>query len=153
MNRGFTLIEMLVAIGISLLVVGGLIVNYNSYNDTQKLKQSALTLKNNLRLAQTQAVASKKPSSGCTQLLRYDASFTSTGYTLSAQCTQGQAGDVNTVVLPSGITFSPVGGTLSFSVLTGGIGKDAVTVTLAGSTKSYAIQVASNGTINDLGFQ
>lgn len=153
MKKGFTLIELIVAIGISLLAVGGLIVNYNNYNDNQRLKQAALTLKNNLRFAQTQAVSAKKPASGCTQLVGYTVSFTSGTYAIVGACTEGAVGDVLSVTLPSGITFSPVPSSFIFDVLNRGlVGSDAVTITLAGIAKSYRIQISSGGDINDLGF-
>ena len=69
--KGFTLIEILVAVGIAMVIVGGVIVNYNAYNDTQKVKQVAQTLKNNLRFAQAQALAGRKPTSGCTTLVGF----------------------------------------------------------------------------------
>lgn len=153
MKKGFTLIELIVAIGISLLAVGGLIVNYNNYNDNQRLKQAALTLKNNLRFAQTQAVSAKKPASGCTQLVGYTVSFTSGTYAIVGACTEGAVGDVLSVTLPSGITFSPVPSSFIFDVLNRGlVGSDVVTITLVGITKSYRIQVSAGGDINDLGF-
>lgn len=153
MKKGFTLIELIVAIGISLLAVGGLIVNYNNYNDNQRLKQAALTLKNNLRFAQTQAVSAKKPASGCTQLVGYTVNFTSGSYAIVGQCTEGAVGDVLSVTLPSGITFSPIPSSFIFDVLNRGlVGSDVVTITLAGIAKSYRIQISRGGDINDLGF-
>ena len=152
--KGFTFIELLVAVGLSLLLVGAIIVNYNSYNDDQKLKQAALTFKNNLRFAQTQAFSGKKPSSGCTQLIGYTVSFTSSAYTIQAKCSEGMVGETWATPLPTGIIFSPLPSSFTFGVLSQGLlGSDAVTVTLAGSSKSYGIQVSPGGDINDLGFQ
>lgn len=153
MRKGFTLIELIVTVGISLLAAGGLIVNYNNYNDNQRLKQAALTLKNNLRFGQTQAASAKKPTAGCTQLLGYTVNFTSSSYSIVALCTEGAVGDVLSVALPTGITFSPVPSPFTFDVLNRGlIGSDAVTIILVGIAKSYRIQVLRGGDINDLGF-
>ena len=90
--RGFTLIEMAVAVGISLVIIGGVLSNYNNYNDTQKVKQGAQTLKNNLRFAQGLAFAGKKPTSGCTELEGYRVTFARdsdvwrTGQGVSGRC-------------------------------------------------------------------
>ncbi|MBI5448718.1 prepilin-type N-terminal cleavage/methylation domain-containing protein [Candidatus Gottesmanbacteria bacterium] len=152
-RSGFTLIELIVTIGISLLAVGGLIVNYNNYNDNQRLKQAALTMKNNLRYAQTLAASSKKPTSGCTELVGYTVQFTDSTYTVVAECTEGAVGDALSTALPSGITFSPVPASFVYGVLTRGLlSSDAVTITMVGIVKSYRIQVSTGGDINDLGF-
>lgn len=153
MRSGFTLIELIVVVSISLLAVGGLIVNYNNYNDNQKLKQAALTLKNNLRYAQTLAASAKKPASGCTQLVGYGVQFASSSYTITAQCTEGAVGESLVTTLPAGITLSPVPSPITIDVLTRGlVPSDAVTITLVGITKSYRIQMSVSGDINDLGF-
>lgn len=151
--KGFTLIEILVAVGIAMLIVGGVIVNYNAYNDTQNVKQAAQTLKNNLRFAQAQALAGRKPTSGCTTLIGFTVTFASGSYTIQAQCTEGSAGEVITTTLPSVIAFSPVPTAVTFQTLRGSIGVAAVTITLAGTTKSYQIQVSENGDMTDVGFQ
>ena len=153
--RGFTLIEMAVAVGISLVIIGGVLSNYNNYNDTQKVKQAAQTLKNNLRFAQGLAFAGKKPTSGCTELEGYRVTFASTSYSVQAFCNdQGLAGEATATQLPTDVTFSPVPGTATFGVLGKGlVGDAAMTITLAGNAKTYSIQISLAGDINDLGFQ
>ena len=154
-GAGFTLIEMAVAVGISLVIIGGVLSNYSNYNETQKVKQAALTLKNNLRFAQTQAVGAKKPTSGCTELKGHTVTFASTSYSVQANCAdEGLAGEQTTTSLPTGVTFSPLPGTVTFGVLAQGlIGSEGVTITLSGNSKTYSIQIAVTGDINDLGFQ
>lgn len=150
--KGFTLIEILVAVGIAMLVVGGVIVNYNAYNDTQNLKQAAQTLKNNLRFAQAQALAGRKPTSGCTTLIGFTVTFASGSYTIQAQCTDGSAGEVKTTTLPAGVSVSPAPSALTFQVARGSIAA-AATMTLTSATKSYIVTVSENGDITDGGFQ
>jgi len=58
--RGFTLIELIVTTTIILILTGVGIAAYNNFNETQILKQAALDLKNNLRFAQTKALAGEK---------------------------------------------------------------------------------------------
>jgi type II secretory pathway pseudopilin PulG len=38
-SSGFTLLEVVVSVGIALALMGAIIVNYNGYNDRQTLKQ------------------------------------------------------------------------------------------------------------------
>ncbi len=152
--KGFTLIELIIAVSIALLLAGFVLVNYNTYADTQKLKQAALTLKNNLRFAHSRATSGKKPANGCTELVGFRATFTGSSYSIQAVCTEGLAGDATVTVLPAGVTFSPTPSNITFGVLTQGLlGGDGITITLTGSSKIYAIAVSVNGDMNDLGFQ
>lgn len=56
-KKGFTLIELIVVTAIVLSVTGVGTVSYLNYNEKQTLEQSALTIKNNLRLAQQNAIS------------------------------------------------------------------------------------------------
>lgn len=148
-RSGFTLIELLVSVAIIIVVTGGVIVNYNTYNDAQKARQAALTIKNNLRFAQSRAYNGEKPASGCTQLLGYRVTFTATSYTIQAQCTEGLAGSQQTFALDSGLSFSPVPADMLFRVLTRGIDSD-VTVKVSGSSRSYQFGVARSGDMSEI---
>lgn len=151
--NGFTLIELLVSLAIVFLMAGGILARYDTYTKSQKLKQAALTLKNDLRLAQSKASSAVKPDTGCTELTGYTVAFpTSATYTLQASCTEGPVGELTTVTLPEGITFSSPPASILFGVLTRGIAQD-VTITLTGSGRTYGVRVNRSGDINDLGFQ
>ena len=159
-RRGFTLIELTVGIGIVMMLTGGIVVNYNRYNDRQKVKQAALTLKNNLRLAQTKASAAEWPlscvSPGCTcsQLSGYTVSFTGTAYEIRALCSEGLVGTVQSVTLPASVSFASVPPSLTFQVLSRGVAIPSPTIiSLTGSAVTYDIQLNPSGDVNDLGFQ
>lgn len=153
-KRGFTMIELIITVSISMLLIGGIVVNYNSFNDTQVLKQAGLTLKNNLRLAQVKATSAEKPESGCTQLVGYTLTFSASSYTTQAQCTEGLVGAAVTVVLPSGVTFSPIPTSVTFAALTQTLlSGTPVDVTLQARSKSYLIRVSTNGEVTDVGLQ
>jgi len=160
--KGFTLIELVVSVAISLVVTGFIIVNYNSYNEIQTLKQAALTLKNNLRYAQSKASTGGKPtptppmvSPICTKLTGYTVSFVENAYSIQASCDpEGLVGEMRSIDLPSGVTFSPVPLPFSFPVLSRGTTLDTVTILqLIGSGKQYGIQVSPGGDISDVGLQ
>ncbi|MBI3385731.1 hypothetical protein HY031_01455 [Candidatus Gottesmanbacteria bacterium] len=153
---GFTLIELIVSIGILLLLIGGLLAGYNNYNQGQEVKQSALTLKANLRLAQTWALSALKPTSGCTQLTGYTVTFTATTYGLQAQCDpEGLVGSTTAVTIPTGVSFVPVPQQTTFGVLTQGLISpgSTLTITLSGFNKNYQLVVSPSGDITDNGFQ
>lgn len=147
--NGFTLIELLVSVAIVIVVTGGVIVNYNTYNDAQKARQAGLTVKNNLRFAQSRAYNGEKPASGCTQLLGYRVAFTATSYTIQAQCTEGVTGSQQSMILDSGLSFSPVPPDILFRVLTRGLDSD-VTVKVTGSNRSYQFGVARSGDMSEV---
>lgn len=152
-RQGFTLIELLIAMSISMLVGGLLLANYTRYNKNQQLKQAALTLKNNLRLAQNKASAGQKPTGICSELIGYQITFTdNTTYQTQALCTEGATGESVTVTLPTGITFLVVPSPITFGVLARGVSSD-VTFTLTNGSKNYVIMLSRSGDINDNGFQ
>lgn len=156
--RGFTLLEVMIAVTLTLVLTGFIVANYNSYNDTQQIRQAALTLKNNFRYAQSRASAGEKPNEGtCTELAGWRISFTATSYTMQPECVDGIAtgvSDTTTFSLPAAITFSPVPAPITFMVLARGTGASGgVTIYLTGKSQTYAIQVAPSGDIIDVGFQ
>lgn len=147
--NGFTLIELLVSVAIVIVMTGGIIVNYNSYNDSQKARAAVLTIKNNLRYAQGRAYNGEKPSSGCTQLIGYQVSFTATAYTVQAKCSEGLAGEAQIFSLETGITFSPLPSPITFRVLSRGIDTDT-TIKAVGSSKSYQFLVSRSGDMSEV---
>lgn len=154
--KGFTLIEVIISVTISLLLMGAIIANYNSYNDNQSLKQAALTLKNSLRFAQGKALSGEKPQLGCTTLVGWDITFAASSYVLRANCTpEGETGDVTTTTLPGTISLTaPLPPTITFNVLNKGTSLAATqTIKLTGRSKKYVIEVTPSGDINDVGFE
>jgi len=152
---GFTLIELIVSIGVLLLLTGGLLASYNNYNQRQQLRQTAITLKANLRLAQSKAMGALKPASGCTQLAGYSVSFTLTTYSIQAQCTEGLVGTRTDVTLPEGVSFTAVPPTFVFGVVTGGLVNtdSAVTFRLSSFGTNYRLVLSPTGDITDVGFE
>lgn len=146
---GFTLIELLVSAIIIMVVAGGVIVNYNNYNDAQKTRQATLTVKNNLRFAQSRATSGEKPATGCTVLLGYRVTFATNSLTMQAECSEGLVGDQQTVALESGLSFSPVPADVLFGVLSRGIDTD-VTIKVTGRSRTYQFQVTRSGDMSEV---
>lgn len=161
--KGFTLIEVVVTVAVTLMVTGFIIVNYNSYNNYQLLKQSALTLKNNMRFAQSNSYSGEKPTSAapspapiiCTTLVGYTITFQALGYVLQPQCNpEGLKPAIISVTLPSGVTFAPVPAPLTFNALSRGTSLDsAVDIIFSGYSKQYTLEVSPGGDVSDKGFQ
>lgn len=148
-SSGFTLIELLVASAILLTLSGVVLVNYNSYNENQRVRQAALTLKNNLRYAQSRAYNGEKPESGCTQLDGYLVSFASSSYTMQAQCGGTPVDPAQQVLLTSGLSFSPIPTPMLFRVLSQGLDNN-VTITIVGLSKSFQVVVSKSGDISEV---
>lgn len=153
-DAGFTLLEIIVSVSISLLLTGLVVANYNTYNNNQVLKQAALTVKNDFRFIQSNALTGGKPASGCSQLDGWIVSFAASSYTYRPYCSGAPAGTSVTVPLPTGITFSPVPASIVFRVLSRGTNLSGTTnITLAGFAKTYRLAVSTAGDVSDLGFQ
>lgn len=154
-SSGFTLLELMIASTIIIAVTGGILVNYNSFTDRQRLKQSALNLKNNLRLAQSKAIAGQKPPGvACTTLVGFRLTFQASRYTTQASCQpQGLVGNIDTVDLPSGVTFSPVPGSFTFQILTRGLSTNSdASLTLTSGAQNLQLLVERGGSIKSIGF-
>lgn len=66
MSKGFTFIELIVATGIMLSLVGFGAASYVNFNEHQLLEQAAKNLKNTMRVAQQNAVSGVKDNTICT---------------------------------------------------------------------------------------
>jgi type II secretory pathway pseudopilin PulG len=155
--KGFTLIEVVVSVSITLLVTGLIIANYNSYNDIQTLKQAALTLKNNLRFIQSEAISGEKPANGCTELLGWTITFIdASSYRYQPSCSDGLVDPITTVDLPPSVKFAspPIPSFFTMNVLTRGTSLPSdTTISLTAVGKTYQIVVSTSGDINDKGLQ
>lgn len=153
--KGFTLIEILVAVTILLILSSIGVSNFTTFNDTQGLKQAALDLKSSLRTVQNKAFSGEKPT-GCASLTGWRITFTATTYTTEPACAAASpTASQRTTTLPTGITFSPTPTSVTFAVVTGATNLTTVqSLHLAqpGSSKRYTIGVGSRGEITDEGF-
>lgn len=155
-KSGFTLLEIIIAISLLMILTGGVIAGYSSFNDTQKIKQAALTFKSYLRSAQTKATSGVKPTV-CTTLDGYIVRVNASSYTVDAQCDGAIVSDANTSysVTLSGQTIvsNPTTALFIFRVLTQAVSLSQITTfTFENGTKGYQISVSPSGDINELGF-
>jgi prepilin-type N-terminal cleavage/methylation domain-containing protein len=91
-QKGFTLIELVVSVGLMALLVGGSIAGYNRFNERQGVIQAGKEFVSVLRLAQKRASVGDKPDvAGCNggeklDGYRVQASQNDSAYTLSPVC-------------------------------------------------------------------
>lgn len=154
-KKGYTLIEILVALTIVGLIFGIGYVNFRDFGRRQALAGAAGTIKGDLRLAQEQALAGKKPSNAfCNppnQLNGFNFRVTSSSsYSLEANCSGGNV-TTKSASLPSGITMSsPSPNPITFKILGQGTNLSAdatVTLTQPGTSNTIQIVVTSGGEI------
>jgi prepilin-type N-terminal cleavage/methylation domain-containing protein len=158
-SSGYTLIEILVSLTIVGLIFSFGFVNFREFSRRQGVISAARSLKGDLRLAQEQALAGKKPAGaecgGTNTLSGYRFNITSpTSYTVEAQCS-GVPGITQTkeVVLSSDLSLSiPSPNPIIFKILGQGTnipaGNEAtITITQTGTNNTTTITVTSSGEI------
>lgn len=150
-HTGFTLIELLIVISIITILVLGATAGYGNFSNRNLLKQSALTLKNNLRLAQTNALSGKRAN--CTRLVGYGISFTDISYTIAPICDPTVGTTYPAITYPAGITMPSPPSPMIFYVLSKGTNIQTIQpLILSGSSGTYTITVTTSGDINDGGY-
>lgn len=150
-SRGFTLIEMLVAITIMTLIMGIGIASYQRFNEKQLVTSAATQLVSSLRQMQKKITVGDKPT-GCVGTLQgYILRANAQGYAVYAQCNAEVQVDTKTL---SGITVSPAIYTVRFSDLGRNVTiTNGPSIVLSTTLFSNTIQVTSTGEIIDGGIQ
>lgn len=152
-NKGFTLIEILLAMSMVLLIASGSFIGFKSFNQQQALSSTWDTLRNNFNEARSNAASQVIRTNVCNSpgqtLVGHQLNFYTNSYDLVEVCrTAGGAEStpvIKTIPLPPGITFNPVPNPafIRFVVLTGGIsGVSNRTVTITntqGNTRRITV--------------
>lgn len=158
--QGYTLVEILVALGIIGLLFGFGFVSFRDYSRRQELNGTADSVRANLRLAQSSAISGEKPDdpdcSSPNVLTGYSFDVISESeYKIEANCIGAAANlvEINSYTLPSDITIStPSPNPIIFKVLGQGnnipIGTNTtLTLTQSGTGNSVSVIVTSGGEI------
>lgn len=152
-SRGYTLIEILIALSITALIFGLGYVGYRDFSRRQLVNSAAQTLVGDLRLAQEQSIAGKKPT-GCVVLDGYKVfvDVAAKEYTISANCSD-QDYLVKTVsISPQIVLTAPTTNPIIFRPI--GLGTNipmntSVTIVLShpGINYSNSVTIGSGGDI------
>ncbi len=162
-RQGFTLIELIVVVAVILIISVVTLLNYNSYTDRQRVRQAGLTLRSDLRLAQTKATSGQKPfvCDDTATLISYEVTFSSDCagkgpcYMIQPVCMrEGVAVDTQTevsiITLPSGVAFQSSYPPIQFLSVTGATDLDADrSIVLTGAGVTYTVNVSRAGSISD----
>jgi len=107
-SLGFTLIELIVTIGIMAILSGLGLVAYNQFNRKQAVVSAARMVISDLRLTQSKAYASEKPDAcGTNPLAGYQflIKAQNNGYTIVAICGEAPL-TIKDISLPQGVTVT-----------------------------------------------
>ena len=161
-RQGFTLIELIIVVTVILVISVVTLLNYNSYTDRQRVKQAGITLRSDLRLAQTKATSGQKPfmCDATTTLESYTVTFSDCGgigacYEIQPICMQSGVAvdtddDSTRIFLPSGVNFQMSYAPISFFSVTGvtDLTEDRLLV-LTGAGVTYTVMISPSGSISD----
>jgi prepilin-type N-terminal cleavage/methylation domain-containing protein len=156
MKRGFTLIEILVATAIMAVTIGVTVAGYNNFNESQRVKQAALTFKNNLRMAQEQAKSAQKPAdlSDCFKLvgIRVRGVIGGISYQIRVECKDDSNLDIYSADkiynLPTNVKFN-TDFSILFQPLTQGVsGGNSVTIESSMTPTTSIVSINNNGEIS-----
>ncbi len=145
--RGYTLVEVLVAISLTVIISSFGLAYYSTFNRRQIMEQAAKKIVSDIRLAQNLALAQQKPSGCvCTNLKSYTFKFkvSSSGYTITPDCSEVCGVSVKDVNL-EGITLSGTD-SVKFMVLTQGVViAGGSTITVRKDSDSRKILIGDGG--------
>ena len=154
-KKGYTFIEILVALTIVGLIFGIGYVNFRDFARRQALTGMARSVMGDLRLAQGQALSGKKPSAAVcnspNKLNGYNFRVNSaSSYQIEAACSGGNI-VTKSVTLPADISIStPSPNPILFKILGEGTNLSAnatITLTQAGTSNTRVVTVTSGGEI------
>lgn len=143
-QSGFTMIELLITIGIMILIFGGGIASYLNLDRRQSLLNVCKEIESMSRSAQKKARVGERPV-GCDKLTSYRVSRTATGpdvISLQAVCDSGTI-SLSQYEVPTLFTVSSIT-TMEFRVLHGGLQGTNGTVTVQSSNPNYRCEFTVN---------
>lgn len=114
--QGFSLIELLVVTSIMVIMVGGAIAGFMNFKDKRAILTFAQQVQGWHVTAQAKAKVRERPTTGCTEFSGYQVTIAATTITQQAVCTNGAAGTTDVLAIPSGVTVSPAGTTIFYSI-------------------------------------
>lgn len=159
MNKGFTLIELMVAIVIGMLVVGFGSVSLNNFYENQKVDVVKQELMSNLRLARNYAITNQFPTDSSADTDRVAVSINDEGLMTVGTQTTGDVGNDAVVkynffskdITPKGVgvIFYGPGGTniIRFSVTDGRSIGGTASIIISGVNATKNIKIDESGLI------
>lgn len=144
--KGFTVVELLVVVGIMVLLSGGAIVAYVRFTERRQAVSDAQEVAQYLRMVQKKAFSVEVPV-GCTDVQNYAVTLTSSSVSTNVICRLGSVSNY-LPALNSSSTLSPTG-PITFRTRLGGAQiASPVTVSTCRNGIRHNITVNLNGMID-----
>lgn len=155
-NRGYTLIELLIVLFIMAVLLGTAVMSYRDFNRRQVVTSAVRQIRADLRLAQSEALAGRKPA-GCDTSTRTLNSYSfrrvsASSYAIEATCgNPDQTFPVRVSDLPGGISIDNFN-TIFFKTIGDGTFLPAgssvlITVHATGTNYTETVTVRASGDI------
>ncbi len=145
-QKGFTLIEMVVVFGVIAILSTVAIAGFVNYNRTQILQTGVSELSSTLNLAKSRAISQTKPQECSQQILngyKVVLSVSNNSYSMYAVCSGTFEYKIGqTIYLPQNVAFKPDPTSTSFffPIIVGGVtGQGTIYLTAYGVTKTIVV--------------
>jgi prepilin-type N-terminal cleavage/methylation domain-containing protein len=152
-DRGYTLIEILIALTIIGIIFGLGYASFREFARRQALGSAIRELTGDIRLAQSQSLAGKKPDASACNYPNSLESYSfrvinATSYAVDARCSGGSI-NVKTAKLLAGVTMTvPLVNPIEFKVLGEGTNlEDSVEIILSAYGTTRIVTVSPGGTV------
>lgn len=140
-NKGFTLIEIMVVVVISLLFLGASLPSYNDYASQLKLRTEAKKLMDVLELAKKKALSSDLFDKNCNNFTGYETSISSGDFSLKF-CCLSSCSSIQDYTFSSNMTVVSGTGDYDFPPLMKNLNFPSNTIRIKSSTIDKCIDIS-----------
>lgn len=140
--EGFTLIEFLIVVSITLIFLGVSLVQYNTYTEQAKLKNEGKKLVDVLELAKKKALSADLQDKNCTNFTGYRLTLNTNNYFLIFCCNSICSTNTNTYNFNTNISIFSGAGNLNFPPLMTGANMTINSVQLKNSAINKCVRIS-----------
>ncbi len=141
MKKAFTLIELIISIGIIMVFSGMALPRYNNYNNELKLKKEVKRLVSVIELAKKKALTSDLYDQNCSEFQGYRVAVGTYSFSLNFLCA-GMEQEIQEHVLDSNIIISSGTGNIDFPPIGANVNIPIGTIRLRNDSISKCIDIS-----------
>lgn len=141
MKKAFTLIELIISIGIIMVFSGMALPRYNNYNNELKLKKEVKRLISVIELAKKKALTSDLYDQNCSEFQGYRVAVGTYSFSLNFLCS-GMEQEIQEYILDSNVIISNGTGNLDFPPIGANVNIPIGTIRLKSDSISKCIDVS-----------